>query len=145
MRHAILAHTMEKDQLTHAGCIVFRTDKKKKRYLIITSKKHKHWVLPKGHIEPDQDATPQDTALRELGEEAGLTGEIVHSLPRKIYMKDEERVAIQYFIVRMTGKTTPIEKRTLRWVDGKEAMETLSFDDTKQAFQEALDVMGNLI
>jgi 8-oxo-dGTP pyrophosphatase MutT (NUDIX family) len=135
---------MENNQLTHAGCIVFRPDKKKKRYLIISSKKRKHWVLPKGHIEADQDATPQDAALRELGEEAGLTGVIVHSLLQKIYMKEGERVVIQYFIVRMTGKTTPKDKRTLRWVDEKEALETLSFDDAKQAFKEALEVMRNL-
>jgi 8-oxo-dGTP pyrophosphatase MutT (NUDIX family) len=135
---------MENKQLTHAGCIVFRPDKKKKRYLIITSKKRKHWVLPKGHIEADKDATPQDAALRELGEEAGLTGEIVHPLSLKIYMKKDERVVLQYFIVRLTGKTTPQEKRTLRWVDGKEALEKLSFDDTKQAFQEALEIMRNL-
>jgi len=135
---------MKKDQLTHAGCIVFRTDRKKKRYLIITSKKRKHWVLPKGHIEADKDATPQDAALRELGEEAGLTGEIVHPLSRKTYMKKDERVVLQYFVVRLTGTTKTKEKRTLRWVDGEEALETLSFDDAKQAFQEALEVMRDI-
>jgi 8-oxo-dGTP pyrophosphatase MutT (NUDIX family) len=139
-----LLKAMENNPLTHAGCIVFRPDKKKKRYLIITSKKRKHWVLPKGHIEAGRDTTPQDAALRELGEEAGLTGEIVHPLSLQIYMKKDERVVLQYFIVRLTGKTTPKERRTLRWVDGKEALEKLSFDDTKKAFQEALEIMRNL-
>jgi len=132
---------MENNQLTHAGCIVFRTDKKKKRYLIITSKKRGHWVLPKGHIEFDKDANVQAAALRELGEEAGLTGEIIHPISDQTYMKKDEKVVIQYFVVRMTGKTRPKDKRVLRWESEKKVMELLSFEDAKQAFQEALEFM----
>lgn len=134
-----------KNKLTHAGCVVFRPDRKLKRYLAISSssKKSNHWVFPKGHIDPE-DASPQEAALRELREETGLIGEIIKPLAIQTFMKKKERVTIQYFIVRLTGASTSNEGRVLKWMSPKKLLETLSFDDTKQAFTEAFDAMRSM-
>ena len=133
---------MIKKKLTHAGCIVFRPGKHKKRYLIITSLRGKHWVLPKGHIEAGESA--QEAALRELSEEAGLKGEIIHPISLQAFVKKGEKVVIQYFVVRFTGKTKSKEKRTLRWETESKALETLSFEESKQALQHALDLIRRM-
>ncbi|MCC6297814.1 MAG: NUDIX domain-containing protein [Anaerolineales bacterium] len=132
---------MANTKLTHAGCVVFRPEKKRDRYLVISSKKRNHWVFPKGHIEPQKDANPQSAALRELREETGLLGEIVKPLARQTFMKKNERVVIQYFLVRLSGAAKPMENRILKWMSAKRVLATLSFDDSKQAFTEALETI----
>lgn len=42
--------------------------------LLVTSRKGKHWILPKGIVEPG--LTPPDSAAKEAEEEAGVVGEI---------------------------------------------------------------------
>ncbi|KAF8460241.1 NUDIX hydrolase domain-like protein, partial [Kalaharituber pfeilii] len=60
------------------GVVAVSHDKKKILVVESTSRKN-HWVLPKGGFETDE-ATPEDAALREAWEEAGITGKIVKSL-----------------------------------------------------------------
>jgi phosphohistidine phosphatase len=42
--------------------------------LLVTSRKGKHWVLPKGVVEPD--LTPAVSAEKEAMEEAGVRGAV---------------------------------------------------------------------
>ena len=54
-----------------AGGIVFRRNKKSKEIEILLIQDAKdRWTIPKGHIEEGE--TAQETALREIGEEAGI-------------------------------------------------------------------------
>jgi len=126
---------------THAGCVVFRMDGDERSYLIISSSTNQHWILPQGHIEYDEGESADQAALRELQEEAGILGEIVGSLSQQTFLKKGELATVQNFIVRMTGETEPLEKRTLRWEKEEAALQTLSFDEAKQVFREALEVM----
>jgi 8-oxo-dGTP pyrophosphatase MutT (NUDIX family) len=41
---------------------------------LVTSRNRRRWVVPKGHVEPGQ--TPQETAVAEAWEEAGLRGTV---------------------------------------------------------------------
>ena len=125
---------------THAGCIVFREDGEKKRYLVVSSSSGDHWVLPKGHIEEHE--TSEEAALRELKEEAGVIGEIIRPLSiQSRYKKSGKEAIVQYYLVKSVGTVTPEEKRKLRWERKRSAMELLSFEDARIAFQEALDAM----
>ncbi len=101
---------------------------------MISSSNRRHWVLPKGHIEPGE--SPEAAALRELKEEAGVVGEIVDRLSTYSFAKATERVAVQYFLVRETGSTEASETRSLRWVGREQALSLLMFDDAKAALQE---------
>src|SRR5512134_1206580 len=49
------------------------------RILLIATQEGRRWQLPKGHIEAGE--TPEETAVREVREETGVTGRIVAPLP----------------------------------------------------------------
>ncbi len=124
------------EAITHAGNVVLRRNEDGILFLVISSSNRKHWVLPKGHIQPGESA--EAAALRELREEAGVTGEIVDRLSLQTFEKATERVVVQYFLVRQTGSTKASERRSLRWVNGEQALGLLTFDDAKAALQQAV-------
>jgi 8-oxo-dGTP pyrophosphatase MutT (NUDIX family) len=128
---------------THAGCIVFREDGEKRRYLIVSSSSRKHWVLPKGHIEKGE--TAEEAALRELEEEAGIRGEILLPLSTQSrYKKSGEEAIIQYYLAKMVGTVKSKENREIRWERKKAALELLSFEEGRAAFQEALQTIEKM-
>lgn len=76
------------------------------RMLLLDRPSRSEVRLPKGHIEPGE--TPQETALREVQEEAGVTGlEIVGDLGSRIvefdYKNAHYRRTEFYFLMRRTG------------------------------------------
>lgn len=129
---------MTNKPLTHAGCVVYRDDKKKIHYLLASSSTGKHWVLPKGHIDPGE--TPETAALRELTEETGVLGEVIQPLSVQHYDKAGKEVIIQYYLVRMIGSTTPMENRKLRWEKKKAALKKLSFVEAQNALEDAIEI-----
>ena len=123
--------------LTHAGCVVFRNDEDRVRFLVISSSTGEHWVLPKGHIDPGE--TPETTALRELAEETGVLGEIIRPLSVQSFDINGREIVIQYFLVRMTGSQEATENRKLLWKELNEAREILSFIEGQQALKDTVD------
>ena len=59
---------------THAGGVVAREAGGERRYLLVRASRDPGWVLPKGHIERGE--TPEQAAVREVAEEAGISIEI---------------------------------------------------------------------
>ena len=133
---------MKRIKPTNAGCIVFRLKDDKVSFLIVESSSGKHWVLPKGHIEKGE--TTEEAALRELEEEAGVTGEIIQPLTLQKHKQKGKTVVVQYYLVRRTGKVKVKEKREKRWKSEEKVLDKLSFVESKQAFQEALDIFRRL-
>jgi len=128
---------MTNKPLTHAGCVVYRNDEDRVRFLVISSSTGEHWVLPKGHIDPGE--APETTALRELEEETGVLGEIIRPLSVQAFFIGENEIVIQYFLVHMTGSKVALENRELLWEDLKTAREKLSFVEGKQALKDTID------
>ena len=131
---------MPNRELTHAGCVVFRPEGSKTLFLVVSSKHDKHWVLPKGKIDT-KDRTIEDAALRELKEEAGVEGKIIRPISIRAFTQKDRQIAVQYYIVEYKGETTPMEDRTVRWETADVALDLISFDETKNAFLEALDII----
>ena len=125
--------------LSHAGTVVFRERDGEREYLVVSSSDGLNWVLPKGHI--DSGETPEAAALRELAEEAGVSGATVVPLSVQHYERRGKDVAIQYFLVREIGSTATKEKRTVRWENHDTALELLSFPEARAALQEAVGLM----
>ena len=120
--------------LTHAGSVTFRQGASEILYLVISSSDGAHWVFPKGHIEPNE--SPEETALRELREEAGIIGEIVDRLSIQSFEKRRERVFVQYFLIKEIGSCQRKEQRIIRWESQDSALDLLSFEEDKMVLRE---------
>jgi 8-oxo-dGTP pyrophosphatase MutT (NUDIX family) len=128
--------------LTHAGGVVFRQSDSQIFYLVVSSSDGLNWVLPKGHIEPGE--SPEETALRELKEEAGVVGEIVERLSEQHFKKGDKEVDIQYFLIRELGATEATENRTVRWEEELAALQLLTFDEARSALLEGAAIVRRL-
>lgn len=128
---------------THAGTVVFRKSDDEILYLVVSSSDGANWVLPKGHIDAGESA--EVAALRELAEEAGVTGEIVDRLSIQHFMKGGKEGSIQYFLIRELGATPPIENRTIRWEGEQAALQLLTFDEARAALMESAAIVCGLV
>ena len=101
-----------------------------------------HWAYPKGHVEAGE--TEEETALREVKEETGLTvkldtryREMVTFSPAPHVLKD-----VIYFIATVvSGKETPqlSEVSDLKWVPFSEANKYITYDNDCRLFKKAKD------
>ncbi|MCF7791968.1 MAG: NUDIX domain-containing protein [Victivallales bacterium] len=57
-----------------SGVIPYTIEDEQIKVMLITSKKKKKWIIPKGIIEPEM--SPRDSAAKEAYEEAGITGRV---------------------------------------------------------------------
>jgi 8-oxo-dGTP pyrophosphatase MutT (NUDIX family) len=112
---------------TRAGGVVYREREPtaKVEYLIVKAKESTDdWVLPKGHIEPEEDMT--ETAVREVVEETGIWARIDHSLDIICFDLKGERVAVQFYLMKEVARERPQERRETQWAPLDAAIETLT-------------------
>jgi 8-oxo-dGTP pyrophosphatase MutT (NUDIX family) len=120
-----------------AGGIVFRRAKDNKgvEILLIQDAKDR-WTIPKGHIEEGE--TAQQTAKREIGEEAGLQNVEILGWLGKIhfrYRRVDKLVLMttQIYLVRAQGDTNAIEKEEwmndIRWFSFHDALDVIEYED----------------
>ena len=85
-----------------AGGIVIKHDENQTMFLLVTSNSNKNkWIIPAGHVEEGE--TTEETALREVGEEAGVKASILCDLGSFQYnwYRDNKRVTIETQIYLM--------------------------------------------
>ncbi|MGH3243400.1 MAG: NUDIX hydrolase [Spirillospora sp.] len=113
------------------------------------------WALPKGLIGPGE--TAQETALREVTEETGVTGALVGKLGdvRYVYTWRGERVfkVVSFFLVRYRrgrlGDLPPAlahEVDEARWLPLDEAPRLLAYKGEREMSERAIAaVAGDLL
>ena len=120
-----------------AGGIVFRHAKEGGgvEILLIQDAKDR-WTIPKGHIEEGE--TAQQTAKREIGEEAGLKDVDVLGWLGKIhfrYRRIDKLVLMttQIYLVRAKGDTDAIQKEEwmngIKWFTFHDALDAIEYED----------------
>lgn len=118
-----------------AGGIVFRHGEKGVEILLIQDAKDR-WTIPKGHIEEGE--TAQQTARREIGEEAGLKEVDILGWLGKIhfrYRRIDKLVLMttQIYLVRAKGDTDAIQKEEwmngIQWFPFHEALDAIEYED----------------
>ncbi len=118
-----------------AGGIVFRHGEKGVEILLIQDAKDR-WTIPKGHIEEGE--TAQQTAKREIGEEAGLKNVDVLGWLGKIhfrYRRIDKLVLMttQIYLVRAKGDTNAIQKEEwmngIKWFGFHDALDAIEYED----------------
>jgi phosphohistidine phosphatase len=90
--------------------------------LLVTSRRKKRWVLPKGVVEPGM--SPAESAAKEAWEEAGIEGDVSpRTLGSYTYEKWSGVCTVQVFPlqVRRLAETWPEDSRDRRWYGPDEA------------------------
>ena len=91
----------KEDDILQAGCVPYRFRKEELELCLITTRKGR-WGFPKGIIDPGE--TPQETALKESMEEAGLEGKIVGKpIGSYRYRKWGSDLLCTMFVMKVTG------------------------------------------
>jgi 8-oxo-dGTP pyrophosphatase MutT (NUDIX family) len=105
------------------------------------------WALPKGLIGPGEG--PEETAVREVGEETGVTGRSLGKLGdvRYVYTWAGERVfkVVSFYLVRYTGgrlgelePELAHEVAEARWLPLEDAPRLLAYRGEREMAEKAL-------
>ena len=101
--------------------------KRKEKYLLFRRRKFPFvWVSPAGHL--DKGENPKEAAIREVGEETGLTVKNIKLLFEEELLNDPCRRGVnvhhwRLYICQCTGKLKPSEEaelKTIGWYKPKE-------------------------
>ena len=123
--------------LVQAGGIVFRSDNGEPRVLIVTARRRrKRWVLPKGTVEEGEQAS--DAALREVREEAGVTGTVVGHAGTVTYSTRRGRMRVEYYLIRFRRALAKRdEERDIKWCAVEDAIQLLTYASARRVLLEA--------
>ena len=123
-------------KVKQAGAIVLRNDD----VLVVRAKRNPFdWIFPKGHVERGESL--EDTARRELAEEAGVEGEVLHEVGRSTFKRGDDVIDVTYYLMRFIAAVPPAEDRETRWCRISEARTLLKFEDARNL----LDAVERLI
>lgn len=120
---------------TAGGIVYRRNDDGAVEILLIQDAKNR-WTIPKGHIEEGE--TAQQTAKREIGEEAGLQETEIIGWLGKIhfrYRRIDKLVLMttQIYLVKALGDTDAIQKEEwmngIKWFSFHDALDVIEYED----------------
>lgn len=119
-----------------AGGVVFRRGANNDVEILMIQDAKNRWTIPKGHIEEGE--TAQETAKREIGEEAGLHETEILGWLGKIhfrYRRVDKLVLMttQIYLVRALGDTDAIQKEDwmndIKWFKFNDALDAIEYED----------------
>lgn len=121
---------------THAGGVVYRLTEATPELLLVSSRFDKSiWVLPKGHIEVGESS--DETAVREVFEEAGVTARIVEFLVTSRQIVRGASQQIEYYLLEKIAEEKATEGRKIAWLAEEAAIRRLTFDDQRAVLTKA--------
>lgn len=119
-----------------AGGVVFRRTKTGEVEILLIQDAKDRWTIPKGHIEEGE--TAQQTAKREIAEEAGLHETEVLGWLGKIHFRYRRLdklvlMTTQIYLVRAIGDTNAIQKEEwmngIKWFTFHDALDAIEYED----------------
>jgi phosphohistidine phosphatase len=120
-----------------SGVIPYRVRKGNLQILLITSRKERRWIIPKGIIESNYSA--RNSAAKEALEEAGVKGG-VHSKLLGIYRhrKWGRTCTVKVYPMRVTRiyKVWEEADRDREWVSLKKALKLISNDGLRRVMKK---------
>jgi len=113
---------------TQSGVLPYRSRKGRTEILIVSSSNNKHWVVPKGIVDPGH--TPKESAIKEAFEEAGIIGSVPNiAIGNYKYRKWGAKCKVTLYpmhVTRLLPRSAWEEKhRKRRWVSIKRASKML--------------------
>ncbi|MDO8335442.1 MAG: NUDIX domain-containing protein [Candidatus Saccharibacteria bacterium] len=119
-----------------AGGIVYRQNANNEVEILLIQDSKDRWTIPKGHIEEGE--TAQETAKREIAEEAGLKDTEVLGWLGKIHFRYRRvntlvLMTTQIYLVKAKGDTNAIKKEEwmngIQWFSFGEALDKIEYED----------------
>ncbi|OGY25068.1 MAG: hypothetical protein A2Z11_00400 [Candidatus Woykebacteria bacterium RBG_16_43_9] len=138
-----------------AGGVVYRRVEEKIEFLIVQHSGHHRWVLPKGWI--DAGETKEETAVREVKEEAGVEAEIqdylgettiFYTLPagrQANPQKEKVRKTSHFFLMEYVSgdpdKDHGWEVENTAWLETNAAIKKLDYPGEKKMIEKAFKIL----
>ncbi len=118
---------------TQSAVLPYRILDGRVEILLVSSRRKKRWVLPKGVVEPGLSAV--DSAVKEAWEEAGLEGlATAHTVGTYRYEKWGGVCTVQVFPLQVErlSESWPESTRDRRWFAPQEAARRVQEPDLKR-------------
>lgn len=118
------------------GCVVIEDGR-----VLLIQQRNGHWGFPKGHIEADE--TERNAAIRETKEETNIEVEIEEGrIYTENYITDKGnyKEVIYYTAKKVSGevKKQESEIREVKWFPIEEALEKLTYDNTRNLLKKII-------
>ena len=128
-------------KITKSGGIILKKENNQ-LYLLLNYREYlKDWTFPKGHI--DEGEAIEQTAIREIQEETGLTIEIIKRLADHDYLHGKEKYKIKcaMFLTKPIGGDLKLEYPgdRLEWIPLNEVREKLTYPNLHEYFDLIID------
>jgi 8-oxo-dGTP diphosphatase len=103
--------------------------------LLIHRPSYDDWTFPKGKTDPGECL--QETAVREIWEETGITARLTHPLPQVRYRTSSGTKVVSYWVARQADRTESTfspnkEVDEIRWVRPRDAAALLTYSHDRQ-------------
>ncbi|MCL4456824.1 MAG: NUDIX hydrolase [Nitrospirae bacterium] len=130
--------------LHSAGGVIFKKETNTLEVALIAMKNKTVWTLPKGII--DKGERPEESAVREIKEETGLTGKIIDTIGDKsywFYLKNENakcRKTVSYFLLQyIDGNIGDYcwEVDEAKWFALDDAIRQVSYKSDREILEKA--------
>jgi 8-oxo-dGTP pyrophosphatase MutT (NUDIX family) len=129
--------------IPQSAAIPYRIEDRSPRILLITNRSRKRWIVPKGIVEEWQ--SPQEAALEEAFEEAGIRGSLVGGAVGVYeYEKWDSTCRVEVFLMRVEEVLTNWPEAGFReriWVGVEEALELVESEEICELIQRAEGLM----
>lgn len=128
-----------------AGGVVFKKEKDKIWIIVAKHSGHHGWGFPKGLIgDHKKGETKEETAIREVKEETGISGKILSPITPITYWyvweKEKRKKTVYYFLMEyISGNTEDHdwEMEEVEWLPAEDVEGRLTYDADKKVWQEA--------
>lgn len=125
------------------GAVIFREETSGQRHdvlYLIEEMQKGHFSLCKGHVEKNE--TEHQTAVREIGEETGLTVSFLNGFRETVSYAPAPgiRKEVVFFLAKRTGgveRAQPEEVRSIRWLPFDDACALLTYESDREILKKA--------
>lgn len=132
-----------------AGGVVYKKENGNIYILLGQHSGHHGWVFPKGLIgDHKENEEKEETALREVQEETGIVGKILHPLDPIVFWYEWEgekrKKTVYYFVmeyVKGDTKDHDWEMEQVEWVLIDDVENQLTFASDKKVWKEARELI----
>ena len=142
-----MSQTLNAPTKLAAGCVVYRHDPTGAPLLLLIHDQYGRWTLPKGHLKPGE--SEEAAALREVGEETALSGELGALIGRIAYTVAKNGEArpkqVAFFLLRAAaGQAVPQAEEGIaaaEWFAPDAALALVGYAQVRDVLARAIDIL----